>query len=251
MKVKAIKTRPFLPPKDDLLFLIKESFLNMKLKENSIVVVTSKIVSIWQGRCIKIEKGVSKDALVKGEADFFIDRDCVPGKVVILTIKDNILIPSSGIDESNANGYYILWPDSPFLCAKKIHQFIKKTYALKKVGVIISDSHTTPLRMGIMGFGLAYWGFNPLRDYRGTKDIFGRELEMTQTNLVDSLSAAAVLLMGEGSEQQPIAIIEDVEDIEFNNVDYAKENPLIIDKNLDIYAPLVVSAKWESKKSKK
>lgn len=247
-----------LPPKDNLLSLIKESFLanKIKIKEESIIVVTSKIVAIGQGRCIKIDQSLSaeqqrivKDKLIKQEADFFIDRKYVPNQRVVLTIKNNIVIPTSGIDESNANGYYILWPEKPFLEAKKIHQFIKKEFGLKKVGVIISDSHTLIMRLGIGGFGMAYYGFYPLRDYRGSKDIFGRKLKMTQTNIVDSLADAAVFQMGEGKEQTPIAVVEDILGIKFG-FNSLKKDPLVIDKNIDIYAPLLKNAKWSKGKNK-
>lgn len=247
-----------LPPKDNLLSLIKESFLanKIKIKEESIIVVTSKIVAIGQGRCIKIDQSLSaeqqrivKDKLIKQEADFFIDRKYVPNQRVVLTIKNNIVIPTSGIDESNANGYYILWPKKPFLEAKKIHQFIKKEFGLKKVGVIISDSHTLIMRLGIGGFGMAYYGFYPLRDYRGSKDIFGRKLKMTQTNIVDSLADAAVFQMGEGKEQTPIAVVEDVLGIKFG-FNSLKKDPLVIDKNIDIYAPLLKNAKWSKGENK-
>jgi putative folate metabolism gamma-glutamate ligase len=247
MLVKAIRTRPLIPPKDDLLSVIRESFLKFKLKEKSIIVITSKVVSIWQGRCIKINKKIDKDKLIKKEADFYIDRKKIPGEYVMLTIKDNILIPTSGIDESNANGYYILWPEKPFLAAKKIYDFIKKIYGLKAFGVIISDSHTTPLRTGIMGIGIAYYGFNPLRDYRGKKDIFGRKLKMSQTNIVDSLAAAAVYEMGEGSEQKPIAVIKGVEKIKFGK-NKIKKDLLKININEDIYAPILKSVKWNKRK---
>ena len=191
-----------------------------------------------------------KDKLIKQEADFFIDRKHVPHQLVTLTIKNNILIPTSGIDESNANGYYILWPKKPFLEAKKIHAFIKKEFGVKKVGIIISDSHTTPLRAGISGISIAYFGFYPLRDYRGKKDIFARELKMSQTNIVDSLADIAVFAMGEGNEQTPIAIIEDALGIKFG-FDSVKNDPLIIDKKQDIYWPLVNGAKWSKGKNKK
>jgi len=161
----------------------------------------------------------------------------------MLTIKENILIPTSGIDESNANGYYILWPEKPFKAAKEIYNFLKEEYKLKKFGVIITDSHTTPLRTGIIGIGLAHYGFNPLRDYRGKEDIFGRKLKMSQTNIVDSLSAAAVYEMGEGAEQTPIAVIEGAGKIEFEEKDYSKA--LEININEDIYSPLLKSAKWQ------
>ncbi len=243
MIIKTIKTRALIPPRDNLLSVCKESLLG--LKEKSIIVVTSKIVSIWEGRCIKISEITDKDGLIKKEADFFIDRNDVPGKYVILTIKNNILIPSAGIDESNANGYYILWPKNPFLSAKKIYEFLKKEHKLESFGVIISDSHTTPLRTGIMGIGIAYYGFNPLRDYRGTKDIFGRELKMSQTNIVDSLAAAAVYAMGEGAEQTPIAVIKDARNIEFWTDKKKNKNQLAINPDTDIYAPILKNNKWK------
>lgn len=248
MKVEAIKTRALIPPKDDLLSAIKEGLLKFKLKEKSIIVVTSKVVSIWQGRCIKISGKVDKDELIRKEADFYIDRDKnLPGNVM-LTIKDNLLIPTAGIDESNANGYYILWPEKSFLAAKEIYDFIKKNYKLKNFGVIISDSHTTPLRSGIIGIGLSYYGFYPLRDYRGKEDIFGRKFKMSQTDIADSLAAAAVYVMGEGAEQTPIAILEDVGDIKFIEGDIAKKDPLKIELDDDIYSPLLKSSKWKKGK---
>ena len=245
MLVKTIKTRPLIPPKDNLLSVIKESVFG--LKEKDIVVVTSKVVSIWKEDCIKISLIKDKDSLIKQESDLYIDRINMLPESVMLTIKDNILIPTSGIDESNANGYYILWPEKPFIAAKEIYNFIKKEYKIKNLGIIISDSHTTPLRTGIMGIGLAYYGFNPLRDYRGKKDIFGRELKMSQTNIVDSLAAAAVYEMGEGAEQTPIAIVEDAGDIEFGEPfgSAQGERPLKISIDEDIYSPFLKSVKWQ------
>lgn len=246
MIVKAIKTRPLIPPKDDLLSVIKQSFLNYELKEKSIIVITSKVVSIWKGNCIKIGD-IDKDKLVKQEADFYLESTH-PKYNVMLTIKNNILIPTSGIDESNANGYYILWPKKPFEYAKEIYDFIKKEFKLKNFGIIISDSHTTPLRTGIMGIGIAYYGFYPLRDYRNKKDIFKRKLKMSQTNIVDSLSASAVYEMGEGAEQTPIAVIEDVGDIKFTSKKPIKDF-LKIKLDDDIYAPVLKSVKWQKEKN--
>ena len=64
----------------------------------------------------------------------------------MLTMKNNILIPTAGIDESNGKGYYILWPKDPYQSAKKIYNFIKQEFKLNNFGIIISDSHCVPLR---------------------------------------------------------------------------------------------------------
>ncbi len=243
--VKPIKTRVFLPPKDDLFSLIKESI--PALKEKSIIIFTSKIISIWQGRCIKINLVKDKDALIKKEAELYLERKNVPKGYVVLTIKNNTLIPTAGIDESNGNGYYILWPKNPFSTAKKIYKFIKKNYNLKEFGIIISDSHCVPLRQGTLGISLAYYGFEPLKDYRRKKDIFGRKFKISQLNLADSLAAAATLIMGEGREQTPIAIIEGLGFIKFKEPASVKSNPIKIAKEEDIYRPLLAAIKWKSK----
>lgn len=245
MNIRTIKTRPFLPPKDDLLSLIKESFPNLQLKEKSIFVITSKIVSIWQGRCLKIEEVANKDDLIKKEAEFYLERSEVPNEYVMLTMKENLLIPTAGIDESNAKGHFILWPKKPYKTAKEIYYFLKENYHLKDLGVIISDSHCTPLRWGTTGIAIGYFGFYPLKDYRGTKDIFGREMKITQANQADGLAAASVLAMGEGREMTPIAIIEDVDFVEFKEFNPENPNPLEIERHDDIYAPLINKVKWK------
>jgi F420-0:gamma-glutamyl ligase len=241
--VKPIRARVFLPPKDNLFSLIKET--PFELKEKSIIVFTSKIVSIWQGRCKKMNLIKNKDDLIKKEAELYLEREQAPKGCAILTIKNNTLIPTAGIDESNANGYYILWPKSPFSAAKKIYKFIKKNYGLKNFGVIISDSHCIPLRAGTLGISISYYGFRPLKDYRGKKDIFGRKMKISQLNIADSLAAAATLAMGEGKEQTPIALIEGIDLVKFDDFDSGKLNPLEIKREEDIYAPLLSSDKWK------
>ena len=240
-----------MPPKDDLLEVIQSAIKPASLKEKSVIIITSKVVSIWQGRCLAMEKYPDqdgKDKLVAQEADFYIPREEVPGAWCIQTIKNNILIPSAGIDESNANGHYILWPRDPQNTAKQLWQLLRKTYRVKKLGVIISDSHTIPLRRGVLGISLAHYGFAPLKDYRDQSDIFGRHLKMTQTNIADGLAAAGVVLMGEGSERTPIAIVEDVPWIKFVSRPVQSKRPFSsfeIQTREDLYYPLIKGVNWQ------
>lgn len=237
MIVRAIKTRKFLPPKDDLWDLLSTI---KTLKENSVVAVTSKVVSIGEGRCISIED-ITKDELAIKEADKYLPREMSPGGWILQTIKNNMLIASAGVDESNGNEYFILWPKDPQLSAKKIWKFLTKKFKLKNLGVIITDSRLVPLRSGVVGLSIGYFGFEPLRDYRGKKDLFGREFKMETSNLPDSLASSAVLEMGEGKEQTPIAIISDVTFLEFSK----KENSIDIEEKDDMFYPLISSVKWK------
>lgn len=238
MVVKAIKTRKFLPPRDDLWDLLSAIKI---LKENSVVVVTSKVVSIGEGRCIPVSK-IDKDELIKKEADKYLPREEVPGSLVMHTIKNNMLVASAGIDESNGNNYFVLWPKDPQKSAKAIWQFLRKKFNVKNLGIIITDSRLTPLRQGVVGYAIGYFGFNPIKDYRGKKDIFGKEFIMETSNIPDSLSSAGVLEMGEGSERKPIAIISEISDIEFiNTEDYG----LNIEEKIDIFYPFLSNAPWK------
>lgn len=245
MKVHAIKTRKFLPPKDDLWDLLSAI---KDLKENSVAAVTSKVVSIGEGRCIPIEKFPDKDKLVEMETDKYLPRDATPSSLVMHTIKNNIFIASAGIDESNGAGYYILWPKDAKASSKRIWKFLTKKFKLNNLGVIITDSRLVPFRRGVVGIVLSFFGFKPLRDYRGRKDIFGRELRMETSNLPDSLATAAVLEMGEGAEQSPISIITDIPYIKFTNKD---SDDFEIPAKEDIFYPLFSSVKWKKGRSGK
>ena len=227
-----------MPPKDNLWELLGSI---KSLEENSVVAVTSKVVSIGEGRCIAIEKFKSKDELVIKETDKYLPRNTVPHGLVLHTIKNNLFIASAGIDESNGAGFYILWPKNPEASAKKIWQFLSKKLKVKNLGIIITDSRLVPLRRGVVGVAIGYFGFKPIRDYRGEKDIFGRVFEMETSNLPDSLATAAVLEMGEGSEQTPFAIISDIPYIEFTKIFYDFRIP----EKEDIFYPLFSAVKWK------
>lgn len=245
MIIKPVKTRKFRPPRDDLEELLTSSL--PQLSENTVVAVASKIVSIGEGRCISRDRIKDKDKLIIEEADKYLPRDQVPGRWVMHTLKNNIFIPSAGIDESNANGYYILWPKNPTKSAQKIGQFLRKKYRLKNLGVIITDSHSVPLRRGVLGISLAHWGFEPIRDYRGTKDIFGKKLVFSQTNLPDGLAAAAVVVMGEGQEQTPLVIITDLAGLKFISRPFRPRGPFssfVVKLQEDMYRPFLYAVKW-------
>ena len=235
MKFIPVTTRAFLPPRDDIYDLLDRSL--PKLANGDVLVITSKVLAIHQGRCIKIEPSVKKDKLIEREADAYISRRRVPRQAAILTLKRHTLIPSSGIDESNGNGYYILWPRKVNALLKEIHAHLVRRHKVKRLALIATDSHTTPLRYGVMGISVGFYGLAPLIDYRGKKDIFGRTLTMTQSNLVDTLAAMSVLLMGEGKERRPFLIIRGAKFIPFTRRDAWRE--LVIPKHIDLYAPLL------------
>lgn len=215
--------------------------------EKEIVVVTSKIVSICQGRIKKITNAEDQRKLVKEESQFYIDNDLTRRYGFQLTICHDLLVPNAGIDESNGNGYQILWPKNPMESARLIWDFIRTRFHCTQVGVIITDSHSTILRYGTTGIGLAWCGFEPLNSYVGKPDIFGRKFTVQQANILDGLAASAVVTMGEGSEQTPIAVIKGAQNVVFTDEapSEADAEALRIPMEKDMYAPILVNAPWQ------
>jgi len=107
------------------------------LSENSVVLVTSKIVSICEGRYVKVSE-TNKDDLIILESEQYLPRTKNKYNVA-LTIAKGILGASAGIDESNANHYYVLWPDDRQRSANAIRTYLKKKFDLKNVGVVITE----------------------------------------------------------------------------------------------------------------
>ena len=243
MIINSIKTYKITSEDSDILKIL-DQYIN-DLKENSILAVTSKIVSITEGSLLKIEEQ-DKDELIKENSQFYLPRSS-SNYNVSFTITNNILSASAGIDESNGNGFYVLWPKNAQESANKIREYLAEKFGLKNIGVIITDSKTTPLRWGVTGLSLAHSGFNALNDYIGKPDLFGRPFQYEKLNISDSLASTAVVEMGEGSEQTPLAIIEDIKNIEFQNRNPSKEEleSLKIKMEDDLFAPFLKNAQWQ------
>jgi coenzyme F420-0:L-glutamate ligase len=227
MIIKPLKTRLF-QPKEKLLPFI-DKYLP-KIKEGSVVVVTSKIVALSEGRFVDKTDEETKAKIIQQESEFVLQT-----KYVCLTIKDGIVMANAGVDESNANGKIILLPKDSFESAKKIRSHLRKKHGIANLGVILTDSRTIPLRSGITGVALGYAGFKGLKSYLNKSDIFGRPFHFSRDDMADSLATSAVLCMGEGNERCPLALITDAP-IEFCN--RVNKNELRIDIEDDIYGPM-------------
>src|SRR5260221_5083901 len=249
MLVTAYKTKKILA--GDNLFTILSESLPKDLPEKSIVAISSKIIALCEGRVAdRSEK--TRDELAEQEADFYLPRENNPFDVMI-TIKDSTFVASAGIDQSNANDHYVLWPKDVQKSANEIREFLHKTYNVKEIGVIITDSILAPLRWGVRGIALSHSGFLAIRSYVGKPDLFGRSLKVETVNDADGLAAASVQVMGEGSEQTPLASITDVAHVVFVNKDPTdKESlPTMIDMHHEVFTPILTSVDWKKGRSGK
>ncbi len=103
----------------------------------------------------------------------------------------------------------------------------------RKVAVIISDTYSRPFRKGQVEFAIGIAGINPFRDYRGEKDLYNYVLKVKNIAIVDEIAAAAELVMGQGSEGIPVAIIKNLDRAELTEECSIKD--LFISKQEDLF----------------
>ncbi|PIR83110.1 putative folate metabolism gamma-glutamate ligase [Candidatus Kaiserbacteria bacterium CG10_big_fil_rev_8_21_14_0_10_56_12] len=240
MHIQSYTLRVLTPPKDDVRQAIKSS--RLRLREGAIVAISSKAVSIDEGACIPI-KGTKKIALITREAEWYRHIPHARHKKYF-TIARGVITGSAGIDESNGNGHYVLYPKDPFKSAQRLRVWLQKTYGVQNVAVVITDSKSETLRRGAIGFALAWDGIDPLHDYRGEKDLFGRPMRIELANVIDALAASAVLVMGEVAERKPLVVMRGVPNIVFKNRS-ARLDQLIVAPTDDLFAPVLFNPRWK------
>lgn len=179
--------------------------------DRSLVAITSKVAALCENRIAPADPR-HRQQLIRDHCDWYhhppsVDDDDFDYH---FTIVDGTLIPASGIDASNAGGNYVLWPASPCATANLARNHLMRKHRLRHLGVIITDSTISLSRWGTQGIVIGHSGLLPTHNYIGQPDLFDRPLEHTTSNLAGALAAAAVLAMGEGNEQTPLAVITDL-----------------------------------------
>lgn len=234
--VRAVKSK-IITSKDKLFGVLGDSLKQGDLVNGDVLVITSKVVAVTEGRIARVTGEKEFNELVRREAD-----EVIGGKKVTLTLKNGIFTPWAGIDRSNTKkGTVVLWPKNPAKTAREIHAWLKKTYGLRKVGVLIVDSFCVPLRKGVTGIALGHAGFAGVNDKRGTKDLYGNSLKVTREAVADSLATMANLVTGQGNEQTPFAIIRNAP-VKFTDKRITPRDLMIKAKEC-LYAPLYRSIK--------
>jgi len=244
MKVTPIKTRLVHANECTTEALIAESIPT--LEENTVVVISSKVVALCENRVVDID-GTDKNTLIRQEASLYTP-DGFSSYGSSFTITRKTLIRAAGIDESNADNHYVLWPKDPQRSANALRAFLCEQFRVTNVGVIISDSLSVPpMRAGSIGIMLAHSGFTSLQRLAGTKDLFGREFKVAHPAIGSGLAAAANLVMGEGTEQTPIALVSDLPFVTFQPRDPSQEelDETYLSLEEDMYSPFFKLAPWQ------
>jgi coenzyme F420-0:L-glutamate ligase len=230
-------------------FDIFEAILNNKngitIEDYDILVISSKFLSISEGRIKKLNSIVPSKYAVKKAAEYHMnpkimelilrESDEVYGGLYgfVLSSIHKVLAPNAGIDKSNIpNGKVVLYPKYPLESIETLrNKFLVNLR--KRVGIILSDSRILPMRKGTVGIALATCGIDPVIDLKGSKDLFGNTLKYTSQNIADCLASIGTMVMGESDASTPVIILRGF-DVKLNNAQKSNDS-LAIDRKFDIY----------------
>jgi len=194
-------------PGDDLADLIARAA--QWLADGDVLVVTSKIVSKAEGALAPVppEEGPDRDGARAGvlaaETARVVARR---GPTSIVATRHGFVMAAAGIDASNVDpDHLVLLPKDPDASARALRSELRDRHGLDVV-VIISDTMGRPWRNGLTDVALGVAGLEAIRDYRGERDAYGNELQITQMSPVDELAGAAELVKGK-YDQVPVAVV--------------------------------------------
>ena len=249
INIIALEKIPLIKEGDDLAKIIVQASLEegVPIEDGDVIVVSQKVVSKAEGRIVNLH-GVKASAedehlaketgrdprlikLIKGEAEKIFKSS---RGVLVVEDKRGMVCINAGLDKSNVEGEdsYTLLPLNPDESAEKLRRDILKLTGAS-VAVIIGDTASRPFRRGQVEFAIGVSGMNPFKDYRGKKDLFDYTLKVKNVAIADEIAAAAELVIGQGREGTPVAIVKNVERLELSEKHSAKD--LFISREEDLF----------------
>lgn len=226
LELIALREFPLVAAGDDLGALILHALelAGERIHDDDILAVAQKIVSKAEDRQVSLadvrpSAEAKRLALANGKDPRFVEVILRESRAVVrsghgVIITEHLLgfvTANSGVDQSNISDSatdvtVLLLPENPDRSARALREALQQKSGCR-LGVLIIDSSGRAWRNGIIGQALGVAGLPPLLDLRGTLDLFGRELQVTQVALADAIAAAASMLMGEGAEGKPVVIV--------------------------------------------
>jgi coenzyme F420-0:L-glutamate ligase/coenzyme F420-1:gamma-L-glutamate ligase len=200
----------------DIVDLILES---SEINDDDVLVFSQKIVSKSEGRVLKLSS-VNPSLLANGIASSYgkdprlVELILSESKrivrmengIIIVETKHGFVCANAGIDESNVrDGYVTMLPDDSDQSATLLKNRIKEKTG-KNIAVIISDTFGRPFRLGQTNVAIGIAGIEPILDYNGKPDTFGKIMQVTAIAVADEICSASELVMGK-VQRCPIAIV--------------------------------------------
>ena len=223
LTILPVKGIPDIKRGDDIGKLIASKLEDQgdRFQQGDIVVISQKIVSKAEGRVLALSKVIPSDfaktiANETGKDPRQVEAVLQESKKIIrmrgghLITETNhgFICANSGVDQSNvgkARDSVTLLPRDSDASADRIRKTIHHITG-RNVPVIITDTFGRAWRIGQVNFAIGISGMKPIHDYRGTRDMYRRTLQVTEIAVADELASAAELVMNK-ADKIPVAII--------------------------------------------
>lgn len=192
------------------------------ISDGDIVVVAQKIVSKAQGLIVNLKHILPSEeavqiAAVTGKDPRFVEVILQESNKVLKVSKPFLITEThfghiclnSGVDRSNVAGspeICSLLPRDPDASAQVLRQQLEQRTECH-LAVIISDTYSRPHRSAQVDMAIGVSGIRPVKIYRGDVDSYGYKLKFKMQAIADELAASAELVIGQGKERIPVAII--------------------------------------------
>ena len=218
LEILPVEGMPLVSAGDDLAALVLE---RVRLLDGDVLALAQKIVSKAEGRLVDLRSvtpgrralDLSRESgkdprlteLILSEAQEVMR---VRANLIIVRHRSGVVLANAGIDQSNigdAESALLLPEDSDASCRALRETLLKRTGA--RVAVVIIDSLGRAWRNGVTGTAIGVAGMAALIDLRGRKDLFGREMQVSELAAADEVAAAASLMMGQCDEATPAVVV--------------------------------------------
>lgn len=222
--VRALEGIPRIRAGDDLAALVMTHVeaSGQPLLDGDVVALAQKIVSKAENRfvdirtlspgpeAVRLAAVTGKDArlveLILSQSERVVRA--APGVLIVRHVL-GLVMANAGVDFSNVAGgdeIALLLPRAPDESALRIRDELERLSG-RRLAVVVIDSFGRPWRAGTVGVAIGAAGLPSLIDLRGQTDMDGRTLQVSEVAVADHVAAAASLVMGEGSEGRPVAIV--------------------------------------------
>jgi len=167
------------------------------VRDDDVVVVTSKVVSKAEGRTVEADD--REQAITDETVRVVATRRTPRGTTRIVETSHGFVMAAAGVDASNTpRGTVVLLPVDPDASARSLRAGLADRLGARPA-VVLSDTFGRPWREGLTDVAIGAAGLAVLDDHRGRTDSHGNVLEMTVTAIADEVAAAADLVSGKAS----------------------------------------------------
>jgi coenzyme F420-0:L-glutamate ligase/coenzyme F420-1:gamma-L-glutamate ligase len=189
------------------------------IERGDVVVVAQKIVSKSEGAVVRLDEVTPSPMASRWAAEAAKDPRVVEvilrearrivrmdRGILIVETRHGFVCANAGVDASNVEpGCVTVLPADPDASAERLRATLSEACGCA-VAVIVSDTFGRAWREGVVNVAIGVAGLQPLLDYRGSTDSYGRPLTSTVIALADELAGAAEIVTRK-SAGTPVAIV--------------------------------------------